>query len=499
MSQAITNETSGYHYAAVKILKSATNNVTDCLTEIEINKYQTNFSSEKLKFLKETQSKLNSLINEISRLNDLTSETQVCANTSKSNNETSNSNYLNDWILSDFNLLSYDFNNELSILTGKLFDLSFNFKFVKTISNKCFLMKFRHQTNSTTSVTKKQSEFLLKRLQKSFNPNLSIKSIVPYGNRIPFMSQLIKYYESDSTIFILTEYYPLGKLYPNLGYLYDEPDNFLKNLNSPRTLKKQDSTDSFKSNSSARRRNSISGIRLNYSFSCVMPSKETPKRRTQSEMADTVTTQKIQINPTEVLSQLTEVELDNLKISDDLVNGDSSLFLSSSTLESSSSSESDAEESNIQDKVEFVSQDKEVETTNKSKWSLNSFKLKIDRKLSPPIALFKTSKQSAEDAKNTPILPPTKKECLSSEEEPNSIRKSYFKQIKLWLAQIICALKNLHEIGILCKDLHADNLLIAQNGHVVLTYFSKWNLVDEKLSLDAIENFYVAPGESFYL
>ena len=45
----------------------------------------------------------------------------------------------------------------------------------------------------------------------------------------------------------------------------------------------------------------------------------------------------------------------------------------------------------------------------------------------------------------------------------------------------------------ICKDLHPDNLLLGSDGDLSLTFFSKWNLVDDILNKDAVEGFYVAP------
>ena len=69
----------------------------------------------------------------------------------------------------------------------------------------------------------------------------------------------------------------------------------------------------------------------------------------------------------------------------------------------------------------------------------------------------------------------------------------YVQQIKLWLAQLACSLKSLHKHGIIWKDLHSDNLLLSSSGNLILTYMSKWSLVDENISNEAILNLYVAP------
>ena len=75
----------------------------------------------------------------------------------------------------------------------------------------------------------------IKCLQKSSNPILLNKSIVPYGKKIPYMCKLIKYFESDSTIFLLIEYLALGKLSYYLSFLLEYGDSFLANLNNFKT------------------------------------------------------------------------------------------------------------------------------------------------------------------------------------------------------------------------------------------------------------------------
>jgi serine/threonine protein kinase len=64
------------------------------------------------------------------------------------------------------------------------------------------------------------------------------------------------------------------------------------------------------------------------------------------------------------------------------------------------------------------------------------------------------------------------------------------------LAQLLVCLKSLHDLNIICKDIRPDNLLLSTNRDLVVTFFSKWNLVDEILNPDAASNFYTAPGNS---
>jgi len=48
-------------------------------------------------------------------------------------------------------------------------------------------------------------------------------------------------------------------------------------------------------------------------------------------------------------------------------------------------------------------------------------------------------------------------------------------------------------MNIICKDIRPDNLLLTNSGDLVVTYFSKWNLVDEKLNKEGISCNYTAP------
>ena len=45
------------------------------------------------------------------------------------------------------------------------------------------------------------------------------------------------------------------------------------------------------------------------------------------------------------------------------------------------------------------------------------------------------------------------------------------------------------------RDLHPDNVLLDEDGHVLLTYFGAREDVESQLHDQAIENFYCAPGK----
>ncbi|KAJ8045317.1 Ribosomal protein S6 kinase delta-1 [Holothuria leucospilota] len=63
----------------------------------------------------------------------------------------------------------------------------------------------------------------------------------------------------------------------------------------------------------------------------------------------------------------------------------------------------------------------------------------------------------------------------------------------IWAAEIVVAVSSLHAYGIICRDLNPANILLAQGGHIRLTYFSHWKCIKPVLSSFAVEHFYVAP------
>uniref|UniRef100_H2ZBN8 Protein kinase domain-containing protein n=1 Tax=Ciona savignyi TaxID=51511 RepID=H2ZBN8_CIOSA len=50
--------------------------------------------------------------------------------------------------------------------------------------------------------------------------------------------------------------------------------------------------------------------------------------------------------------------------------------------------------------------------------------------------------------------------------------------IKLWSAEIVVAVGTLHSVGILCRNLNPDNILLSHNGRIRLSYFGKWKNVE---------------------
>ncbi|XP_032143744.1 ribosomal protein S6 kinase-like 1 isoform X11 [Sapajus apella] len=67
-------------------------------------------------------------------------------------------------------------------------------------------------------------------------------------------------------------------------------------------------------------------------------------------------------------------------------------------------------------------------------------------------------------------------------------------QVKQWAAETLVALEALHEQGVLCRDLHPENLLLDQaEGHIRLTYFGQWSEVEPQCCGEALDNLYSAP------
>ncbi len=66
-------------------------------------------------------------------------------------------------------------------------------------------------------------------MRKSSNPNVNTKIQVP-TNCVPYMCRLIKYFETENTIFLLLEYHAYGRLFQYLDNLSDIGLTFLEQL-----------------------------------------------------------------------------------------------------------------------------------------------------------------------------------------------------------------------------------------------------------------------------
>lgn len=483
LSLALKNVQSDYTYATVKLLKSAANNLSDCIIEIEMNLKQANAVRVTLvDFLKSLYKKLSSCVeNYVNNhqttasitieVGDADSDPDGTLSTSSSVSKigppltaSSSSSAFNDWILSDFNLVSNDFNNELKLISGNLFELSFHYKLAKVLNANCFLMKQRHGADHV----------VLKRIKKSPHPTLSQKSLVPFNKRISHMCNLLKYYESDSTIFLIVNYHQLGRLYPYLCLIRANIHKYPDVLNNMSQV--EESIDGRVGTKEQPFRRLSIGImdgrrrpmvKSASSFTSLPKSvgassdNDGIKRRTQSQSIELLN------GPIEKLKlEKVEIELDKIP-TETTVFTSSSRSISSASSGSSTSSASSlgaagvaaGNNTNNNEKVEFVTASNE------------------------PIAVFKNTKND-ESRGDSPVL----------KQLPES---PYLKLVKRWLAQLLCALKGLHTMGIIVKDLSEHNILLDSDGNLALTFISRWNLVDEKLSQDAINGYYTAPGNFF--
>jgi hypothetical protein len=416
---------------------------------------------------------------------------------------------------------------------------------------------------------------------------------------------LMKYYESNSTIFLLIEYLANGKLFAKIHSLQQSERKSENGDNESKRSISKDKVDAnaianadviaganedvnakklldepirttLKANNKIFNRSKSLSLNLYSSLSFLSSSSHTfaavsSKHRTQSARHRTISSQEIQaykLSNDAARTLLTEVQLNKIDCANELArraktvqikekeSSLSSLSLSSSSsssLSSSSSSSSSSQPqlnsqsaSNKQPSENYSKESKKQENTfyldetekdekvekeekivqfnmesntsntqteqanklnkfNKLIWPLSA--LKLNNKLftsSTTSALFQSQHNKQRANSMTTAAKSNSDECDSDRDRSLDRSRAckyttgaYFVQVKLWLAQILCALTHLHDLGVLCKDLNPDNLLLSASGDCVLTYFSRWNLIDEHLDKAAVENFYVAPGKLF--
>lgn len=481
VNSAQANETDKNHFGSYKLLKSAANTLDNFINDIDNQKNL--LDKQRRVILKDLIKRLNQCSEEIEKTNlNLDKLVQVDEAPKLHRNESS---LLNDWVLSEFNLLSNDFNSELAFISGNLFDLNFSYKFTKFINYKCLLMQSRNTSSE---------KFLLKRLQKSSNPNLSLKSRVPLPNQVPHMCKLVRYYETDYTIFLLIEYHPMGRLFQYLDLLVDTGDLFIKNLN----INFDEETQSLRS-LNRRKSSSLTSYNSVTCLSSLAEQTTNPKLINRTQSLKDQSPARVELKQSnKSLTKLTEIQLDSVKFIDDLENEET-------PQSSSSSSESTSSDSNKKSDQIIIQKSSQSNTTNltSNMFNLKLFKINSDQintKLSKLInttnskiktkILFKNQPEQTE-LYNKKSSSSGSNQVTSDEDEETG--DPYLKRTKLWLAQLVCALKSLHKLDIVCKDLRPDNLLVELNGDLVLSYFSKWDLVDEQVNQDAVRHFYVAP------
>jgi hypothetical protein len=157
---SIQNEASECHFASFNLLKSAQTTLFECVSECEFGARLDPIKKENI------AEQLNAIKSLITDLNGFSSQPMQHV-PPQTNTPPIKSGHDEDWILSDFNLLSNDFNNELSFISGNLFDLNFTYKLSSVLNNNCLLMKLRHKKQSITEpanymVQMDEDKYLLK-------------------------------------------------------------------------------------------------------------------------------------------------------------------------------------------------------------------------------------------------------------------------------------------------------------------------------------------------
>lgn len=456
LNSAIENEKLKEHFASSQLLKSAANNLEKFLNDVEeISKALDRTSKLSLRDLisklKKNAEEIQNLNLDLDGLNIVSDTNTLSVNEGNLVSRVSESNMLNDWILSDFNLSSNDFNSELTFISGSIIDLDFSYQLRRTLNANCLLMKERDSQTTTSK------NYVLKSLRKSSSPNVNRKILVP---KIKFMCQLIKYYETDNTIFLLLEYFPHGKLFNHLSSLLQNGALYLKKLsNTP--LDSLEKAQIF-----LNRRKSLT-LKLNSSFTN-LESAYKPKRRSKS----------FRMSAEPEIDYGTKTRSESFRESrKDLERTSRRRVFSPSS--SSMSSTDSSREKNVNNK----------EKTSPEEVQKIFFVKKSDSSSSYNSSDSTTAYKNQVDSSKNQIKIEKEADNVTS-----STKESIFTiETRKWLAQLLCAIEKLHEIDVICKDLHPDNLLLGSDGDLSLTFFSKWNLVDDILNKDAVEGFYVAP------
>lgn len=75
------------------------------------------------------------------------------------------------------------------------------------------------------------------------------------------------------------------------------------------------------------------------------------------------------------------------------------------------------------------------------------------------------------------------------------------KDLRIYIAELVIALEQLHELGVIYRDIKLENVLIDKNGHIVLTDFG---LSRELAPFERAQSYcgtmeYMAPGKKTFL
>lgn len=303
------------------------------------------------------------------------------------------------------------------------------------------------------------------------------------------MCRLIKYYETDTTIFLLLEHIKLGRLFQHLDNLLEQ--NIKTAANTDEKNQSTSSTETTTKTTSPRntkakvdRRKSFN-LKLNNSFTSLETSSKT-KRRSLSFR----TRNKVDADLTSIISGDFK---NTLTI-------DKQQKTCKMTISSNSGSNSSSDSIGIAcavNKIEMSKSDQEKSSRigSDSGSSTTSNDKKKPKRVSPIAFLSNKLKSSftRQDSKPAiPILQVNDLEVIGTDKPANE--SAFVTETRKWLAQLLVCLKSLHDLNIICKDIRPENLLLSDDKDLVVSFFSKWNLVDERLSSDALNHFYVAPG-----
>lgn len=65
--------------------------------------------------------------------------------------------------------------------------------------------------------------------------------------------------------------------------------------------------------------------------------------------------------------------------------------------------------------------------------------------------------------------------------------------VREWAAQLVLCLESLHQWGIICRDLHPDNILLGERGSLLVSYMCQLEAVDSVIDEEAVNSLYCAP------
>jgi hypothetical protein len=358
--------------------------------------------------------------------------------------------------------------------------------------------------------------FKMKRLQKSSNPVELKKSIVPFErNMVPFMIKLIKFYETENTIFLLLEYAPLGRLFNYIEDFY-QTNNLKLAIELANTKKIRNGSISKLDNDNKRmtcslteQQQSLEGDENYDTFNHFQMLKNRRKSLSLGRNISMVGLEELSATSSSLLNKKRSQSMrvsninhslynNQIKMNDSLNNDKifeprkrhSSSSSSSSSSESLAISNSKKNESKFWQSMNIFGNImsnpfKQIANKNSRIHQLNA----------TYHAELKTTEQQQQPTDISYCdIKLTKSEPKVIETRIRINLDSYLEKCQQWMAQLICALQNLHKLGLFCRNLRPDNILLDSNQDLLLSFKSKWSLVDDIVNKKSIDNLYAAPG-----